>query len=398
MMRWDGGMGMLSGVFFINPDTLGVVNDGEFGFMMTPSVFMQHAFDVAQPHQGHTWPNPCVGCVIVQGETVVGTGATQVGGRPHAEDVALGQAGDRAQGATVYVTLEPCAHGCVPKLIQARVGHVVAAIEDPDSRTAGQGLEQLRRAGIPVSLGDGGQRAQEVHRGFFSRLQRQRPVVDVKMGVSLDGRVALADGRSQWITGDASRSHVQILRARYDALLTSCKTIVADRARLTCRLQGFQYPQPVRIVVGNTARFTPDMSFFLDLPFFQEEGPLWLITWHPVPPVVQKHVHKILMMTHGESLAEALIALGKEGLTQIMVEAGPALVTSLFQQTLVDRWHLFYAPVMLGGDARPLLGDLWTTDLQRHRLRILERQPMGEDVYIHAETNGHTTIPHTASA
>lgn len=383
---------MLSGVFFINPDTLRDVNDGDFGFMMPPSVFMRQAFDLAQWHQGQTWPNPCVGCVIVQGDTVVGLGVTQMGGRPHAEDVALTQAGDQAQGATVYVTLEPCAHGCVPKLIQARVGHVVAAIEDPDPRTAGQGMEQLRRAGIQVSLGDGCLQAQEAHRGFFSRLQRQRPIVDVKMGASLDGRVALADGRSQWITGEVSRLHVQVLRSRYDALLTSCKTIVADRARLTCRLQDRQRPQPVRIAVGNAARLAPD------LPFFQEEGLVWLITWQDVPASLQKIFHKIITMKHEDALKEAIICLGNEGLTQVMVEAGPALVTSLFQNNLVDRWHLFYAPVVLGGDARPLVGDLWTADLQQHRLRILETQAMGQDVYIHAEARGHITIPQTTSA
>ena len=360
--------------------------------MMPASPFMMKAFHVADENRGQTWPNPCVGCVIVQGETIVGIGATQKGGRPHAEDIALTQAGAGARGATVYVTLEPCAHKCVFQLIKAGVGSVVAAIEDPDPRTAGQGLEHLRRAGIRVVLGDGGAEALEMHRGFLSRLHRQRPVVDVKMGMSLDGRVALADGRSQWITGEVARSHVHGLRSQYDAVLTSCKTIVEDRARLTCRLAGREDHQPLRIIIGNAARLTPD------LPVFQDGGPVWLMSRQSVPNSLERLFQNIISIKPEENLKKSFLNLGKEGLTQVMVEAGPALITSLFQEDLVDRWHLFYAPVFLGGDARPLLQDLFTADLQQHRLRILDTQTMGEDLYIHAETKGHTTIPHTTSA
>ncbi len=360
--------------------------------MMPPSAFMRKAFDVAEENRGQTWPNPCVGCVIVQGETIVGIGATQKGGRPHAEDMALTQAGTKAQGATVYVTLEPCAHKCVFQLIKAGVGSVVAATEDPDPRTAGQGLERLRRAGIRVTLGDGGAEGLEVHRGFFSRLHRQRPVVDVKMGMSLDGRVALADGRSQWITGEVSRSHVQVLRSRYDALLTSCKTIVADRARLTCRLAGREDHQPLRIIIGNAARLTPD------LPVFKDGGPVWLISWHDVPNSLKKNFQNIFIMKHEDTFKKVFLNLGKEGLTQVMVESGPQVITSLFQEDLVDRWHLFYAPVLLGGDAKPMLQDLLTTELQQNRLRILETQNMGDDFYIHADNKGHKITAHTNNA
>ncbi|MFM7630650.1 MAG: bifunctional diaminohydroxyphosphoribosylaminopyrimidine deaminase/5-amino-6-(5-phosphoribosylamino)uracil reductase RibD, partial [Alphaproteobacteria bacterium] len=311
--------------------------------MIPPSAFMRKALEHAEGNKGQTWPNPCVGCVIVQGETIVGVGVTQRGGRPHAEDMALAQAGETAKGATVYVTLEPCAHNCTPKLIQAGVGCVVAALEDPDSRTAGQGLEALRRAGIRVKLGEGEAEAREAHRGFFSRLQRQRPVVDVKMGMSLDGRVALADGRSQWITGDVSRHHVQTLRSRYDALLTSCKTIAVDRARLTCRIAGREGHQPLRIVVGNAGRLTRD------LPFFQEGGPIWLISSHNVPSSLEKFFDKIMHINSEEDIKKSFLNLGEAGINQVMVESGPALVTSLFRENLVDRWHLFYAPVFLGG-------------------------------------------------
>ena len=360
--------------------------------MMPPSDFMRKAFDAAEDNRGQTWPNPCVGCVIVQGQNIVGIGATQRGGRPHAEDIALTQAGVAAQGATVYVTLEPCAHKCVLQLIQAGVGCVVAATEDPDPRTSGQGLENLGRAGIRVVVGDGRAEAIETHRGFFSRLYRQRPVLDVKMGVSLDGRVALADGRSQWITGEASRSHVQILRSRYDALLTSCKTVVEDRARLTCRLSRREAQQPLRILVGNAARLTPD------LPFFQEGGPVWLISCDDVPFSLKRYFQNIVTIKNEDKFKKAFLILGKEGLTQVMVEAGPRLITALFQEDLVDRWHLFYAPVLLGGDAKPVLQDLLTTELQQNRLRILETQKMGDDFYIHAENKGHKIMPHTNNA
>ncbi len=359
---------------------------------MSCSPFMAIALNLAQENRGQTWPNPGVGCIIIQENHIVGAGITERGGRPHAEGVALQQAGPKAQGATVYVTLEPCAHGCTPKLIQAGVAHVVAAVQDPDSRTAGQGLAMLRQAGIQVTLGDGMAEATEAHRGFFSRIQHHRPVLDVKMGLSLDGRVALADGRSQWITGEASRAHVQNLRSQYDAILTSCKTVRVDGARLTCRLPGRENKQPVRILVGQADRLTPD------LPIFQGGGPLWLMTWHGVPSSVAGLFDRIIPMKDQDTLNHGLLGLGAQGINQVMVEAGAGLVTSLFREHLVDRWHLFYAPVFLGGDARPLLGDLLTEQLQQHRLGILSHQKIGEDIYIHAETLGHSTITQTTKA
>ena len=200
---------------------------------------MALALSLGQRGQGCVWPNPAVGCVIVQGARIVGRGWTQPGGRPHAETMALAQAGDLAKRATVFVTLEPCAHHgatppCAEALIAAGIARCVVAISDPDPRVSGKGIAKLQAAGIEVSAGCQAQEALLAHRGFFSRLQNGRPWVTLKLATSLDGRIATASGESQWITGAEARRDVHGLRACHDAVLVGGGTARADNPASPC--------------------------------------------------------------------------------------------------------------------------------------------------------------------
>lgn len=216
---------------------------------------MGAALALAERGRGRTAPNPNVGCVIVQNGRVAGRGWTQLGGRPHAEAMALTQAGGAARGATAYVTLEPCAHvsprgpACADLLIDAGIGRVVAALEDPDPRTAGQGLARLRAAGIAVECGVRPEDARAVMAGFLTRQARSRPFVTLKLATSADGRIATPPGQSQWITGAAARAHGHLERARHDAILVGRGTLEADAPRLDVRLPGLERRTPRRLLL-----------------------------------------------------------------------------------------------------------------------------------------------------
>ncbi|MBM3580896.1 MAG: bifunctional diaminohydroxyphosphoribosylaminopyrimidine deaminase/5-amino-6-(5-phosphoribosylamino)uracil reductase RibD, partial [Alphaproteobacteria bacterium] len=227
---------------------------------------MRSALALARRGLGNVWPNPAVGCVLVReadsGEQaggragrVVGRGWTQPGGRPHAETEAIRRAGADTKGTTAYVTLEPCAHHgvtppCVDALIAARVARVVAAIDDPDSRTAGRGLARLKESGIEVARGVGAAEAAEINAGFFLRVREGRPLVTLKLASTLDGRIAAANGESRWVTGTEARARAHRLRAEFDAVMIGSGAARVDDPELTCRLPGFAGRQPVRIVMN----------------------------------------------------------------------------------------------------------------------------------------------------
>ena len=236
---------------------------------------MALALSLGQRGQGCVWPNPAVGCVIVQGSRIVGRGWTQPGGRPHAEAMALQQAGALAQRATAFVTLEPCAHHgatppCADALIAAGIARCVVAIADPDPRVSGKGISKLQEARIEVSVGCQEQKALVAHRGFFNRLQNGRPRVTLKLATTFDGRIATASGESQWITGFEARRDVHGLRACHDAVMVGGGTARADNPNLTVRGLNLDR-QPVRVVVSRHLDF--------DAPALQasrDVAPLWL--------------------------------------------------------------------------------------------------------------------------
>ena len=219
---------------------------------------MRHALALGQRGWGNTWPNPAVGCVIVHGSRIIGRGWTQPGGRPHAEPMALAQAGAKARGATAYVTLEPCAHHgqtppCADALIAAGIARVVSATTDPDPRVSGRGHAALRQAGISVTEAVAETEAHRANAGFFLRMQSNRPHVTLKLATTLDGRIAMADGTSRWITGPQARRMVHMLRLQRDAVMVGIGTALADDPDLTVREMG-AVRQPVRVVVDRALR------------------------------------------------------------------------------------------------------------------------------------------------
>ncbi len=297
---------------------------------------MALALSLGQRGQGCVWPNPAVGCVIVKGTRIVGRGWTQPGGRPHAEAMALEQAGVLAQQATAFVTLEPCAHHgatppCAEALIAAGIARCVVAITDPDPRVSGKGITKLQEAGIEVSAGCQAKEALVAHRGFFSRLQNGRPRVTLKLATSFDGRIATVSGESQWITGADARRDVHGLRACHDAVLVGGGTARADNPSLNVRGLGL-VRQPIRIVASRHLDFdAPDLQASRDV------APLWLCHGPQarVSGVWQSQCDALLQVPLAPDgqldLAVLMQALAKKGLTSVLCEGGGQLAASLLR-------------------------------------------------------------------
>lgn len=328
---------------------------------------MARALRLARQGLYSTHPNPRVGCVIVVDGQVVGEGWHVRAGEPHAEVHALRQAGERARGATAYVTLEPCSHfgrtpPCAEALVEAGVGRVVAAMQDPNPQVAGRGLERLRSAGIEVSSGVLEAEARALNAGFVKRMEQGLPLVRVKLAMSLDGRTAMASGESQWITGPAARAEVQRLRARSSVVLTGAETVLADNARLTVRGEelGLDAEQaalalarpPLRVLVDGRRRVP------LAAPFYQA-GPAVLATCSSGDDEVwQAAGHGVLTVPGAAQQVdlEALLRqLAGQGANEVLVEAGPRLAGAFARLGLVDEYRIFMAPRLLGSSARPLL-------------------------------------------
>jgi diaminohydroxyphosphoribosylaminopyrimidine deaminase/5-amino-6-(5-phosphoribosylamino)uracil reductase len=343
---------------------------------------MAAALSLAARNLGQTWPNPAVGCVIVDaGGRVVGRGCTQRGGRPHAETEALKMAGAAAKGGTAYVTLEPCSHHgrtppCAEALIAAGIARCVAAIEDPDPRVSGNGLATLRAAGVAVETGMLAEQAAELNVGFLTRIAAQRPFVALKLATSLDGRIATRSGQSRWITGDAARAFGHRLRATYDAIAVGSGTVLADDPELTCRLNGLQDRSPVRLVFDRRGRIPAGAKVMTSPP------PTWIIGR---PGGSGNNITQYIETERNDDpsteLAEALGKLGAAGLTRILVEGGAILATAFLKAGLVDRLHWFRAPLVIGGDGLPGIAPLSVDRLAESvGLRCLSRRPLGNDV------------------
>ena len=318
---------------------------------------MQHALSLAERGSHSTWPNPRVGCVIAPGSCVVGEGWHRRAGGPHAEVFALRQAGALSKGATAYVTLEPCSHigrtgACHQALIESGVSKVIVALEDPFKQVNGQGIAALKAAGIEVRVGLMREAASELNRGFLSSIERQRPWVQLKMGMSLDGRTALGNGRSQWITGPKSRADVQQWRARSAAIITGSGTVLGDDPLLTVRqLSSPEAVAPLRVVLDSAARVPACAQVF------NGNAPSLRVVHHDTPlPVTQP---PDVLRLHGDSegldLHELLSQLSQRGLHDVMVEAGPRLAGAFLNAGLVDEVLLYMAPKLLGNLARPLV-------------------------------------------
>jgi diaminohydroxyphosphoribosylaminopyrimidine deaminase/5-amino-6-(5-phosphoribosylamino)uracil reductase len=337
---------------------------------------MAAALSLAARNLGQTWPNPAVGCVIVDtAGHVVGRGFTQRGGRPHSETEALKMAGDRAKGATAYVTLEPCSHHgqtppCAEALVAAGITRCVAAIEDPDPRVSGRGLAKLRDAGIAVETGVRADRARDLNAGFLTRITKGRPLVALKLATSLDGRIATRVGESRWITGKQARAFGHRLRATHDAIAVGSGTVLADDPELTCRIPGLEQRSPVRLVFDRRGR-TPATAKVLS-----RTPPTWVIGENPAKNAVQ-----FIEIAQNAELADALAKLGEAGLTRILVEGGATLATAFLKAGLVDRLYWFRAPIMIGSDGLPGIAPMDVDRLaQGVGLRCTGRRALGNDV------------------
>jgi diaminohydroxyphosphoribosylaminopyrimidine deaminase / 5-amino-6-(5-phosphoribosylamino)uracil reductase len=353
-------------------------------------VHMQSALALARRGLGTVWPNPAVGCVLVQGDEVVGRGWTQPGGRPHGETEALRRAGARARGATAYVSLEPCDHWgktppCSEALIAAGVARVVLPIEDPDPRVAGNGIARLRAAGVKVETGLCADAAAELNAGFLSRLAKGRPLVTLKLAATLDGRIATGGGESRWITGEPARARAHLLRATHDAVMVGVNTVIEDDPLLTCRLNGLAERSPVRIVVDGRLR----VPLTAQLVAAARAVPTWFIVRADVDAIRRATfadcgVEVIEAPTNaaGElDLAAALAELGRRGLTRLLAEGGGRLAAALLAKDLVDRLAWFHAPSIIGGDGIPAVAPFGVAALaQARRFERLALEEVGEDV------------------
>ncbi|MCZ7834644.1 MULTISPECIES: bifunctional diaminohydroxyphosphoribosylaminopyrimidine deaminase/5-amino-6-(5-phosphoribosylamino)uracil reductase RibD [Atlantibacter] len=333
---------------------------------MQDEIFMARALKLAQRGRFTTSPNPNVGCVIVRDGEVVGEGFHYRAGEPHAEVHALRMAGEKARGATAYVTLEPCSHHgrtppCCEALIAAGVSRVVAAMQDPNPQVAGRGLYRLKQEGIEVSHGLMMNEAEALNKGFLKRMRTGFPFVQLKLGASLDGRTAMASGESQWITSAESRRDVQRFRAQSSAILTSSATVLADNPSLTVRWNELDadtqalYPEdqlrmPTRIVIDSQNRVTPEHKII------HQPGETWLARTRPDDAQWPQGVTQLPVPEHNGhlDLVVLMMQLGKRQVNTIWVEAGAELSGALLQAGVVDEIVLYIAPKLLGSDARGL--------------------------------------------
>lgn len=346
--------------------------------------FMARALALAERGQYITSPNPSIGCVIVRDGRVIGEGFTQPPGGPHAEIQALRDAaarGEPVQGATVYVTLEPCSHfgrtpPCADALIAAGVGRVVSAMVDPNPQVDGTGNDRLRAAGIEVTSGVCAAEAEAQIAGFVTRHRHGRPWVRVKLAMSLDGRTAMASGESKWITGPAARADVQHWRARACAIVTGAGTVLADDPELNVReLAGVEppYRQPLRVVLDRRGRVPPGARVFRDGRVLWIAGPVN----HAALPA---NVEWIDGRQHAATVPGLLAELARRECNEVLVEAGATLAGSFLAAGLCDELIVYVAPKLLGDRARPLL----TLDIERMRdavgLQLADVERFGDDV------------------
>ena len=351
--------------------------------------WMRLALSLAQRGLGRVWPNPAVGCVIVKDGKLLGRGWTQSGGRPHAETEALAQAGD-AKGATAYVTLEPCAHHgetppCASALVKAGIARVVSALDDPDSRVAGQGYKILRDAGVEVTEDVLVDAAADLNQGFLLNRTIGRPMFTLKMASSIDGRIATASGESRWITGPDARRHVHLMRAKHDAVLIGAGTARADDPLLDVRDMGLSNDNPVRIILDGGL----SLSLTSRLAQTAKDVPLWIChragldkarrkTWEEIGATLIEVAHSD---TGERDLADMAIQLGERGLTRVLCEGGGHLASSMIAAELVDTLVTFTAGLAIGSEGGAVFGPLQIDALaDAPQFDLVQSRTVGHDI------------------
>jgi diaminohydroxyphosphoribosylaminopyrimidine deaminase / 5-amino-6-(5-phosphoribosylamino)uracil reductase len=354
---------------------------------------MRRALDLASRGLGLAAPNPMVGAVVVAGEEIVGEGWHEGPGTAHAEVMALAAAGERARGATLYVTLEPCSHvgrtgPCAPAVVEAGVARVVAATQDPNPDVDGRGFGILRAAGVDVDEGVLGEEARDLIAGFAKHVTTGRPFVVLKVAASLDGKMAARDGSSRWITGDEARKDAHRLRAASGAVVVGAGTAIADRPQLTVRLDGYRGRQPLRVLVDSSGR-TP-----ADGPLFEGGSPTWVVTTGTadragVDAWRERGVQVRELDGERVPLRSLMADLGENGIQSVLIEGGSTLAWSAIEEGVVDRLVLYLAPKLIGGTGAPsVLGGAGIgsiTDAVPLTIRSVER--LGDDVKVVADVH-----------
>ena len=358
--------------------------------------WMAQALALAERGRGRVEPNPMVGCVIVKAGKLVGKGYHQRFGGPHAEPNALADAGAKAKGATVHVTLEPCAHygktpPCVDALIAAQVAKVVLAVRDPFPETNGKGVRKLRRAGIEVLEGVMKEEAAALNAAFFKWVQTGRPLVTLKWAMSLDGKIATRTGDSKWITGEAARRYAHQLRSWNQAILVGVGTVLQDDPLLTCRIPGGR--DPIRVVVDSKLRTPLDSQLVTST----SEAPVIIVTLRSAPKARRLKLERagvevvnVRSKNKRVDLAALLDALGKRGISTLLVEGGSQVHGGFADAGLADRVAAFVAPKLIGGaDAKPAVGGsgpkLMADSLP---LESISWRPLGDDLLLEAVVRG----------
>lgn len=333
--------------------------------------FMQLAIDLAKKGQFTTRPNPCVGCVIVKDGQIIGKGYHYQAGQPHAEVFALQEAkaniGNDLSGATAYVTLEPCSHHgrtppCADALIKANISRVVVAVTDPNPKVAGGGIAKLQNAGIHVTTNVCHDKAYDLNQGFFKTMSGKLPYVRLKIACSLDGRMAMANGQSKWITGELARQDVQQLRALSGAIITGSQTILDDVPNLNVRSKNFanlaDIPQPLLVILDRRKR----LSLQDDCVTLQQNRPLWLCQ-------------------DDKNLSEILTILRDDyQIHDVLVESGATLATAFLQANLVDELIVYQAPCLLGKTAKPMFNASFDYIHEQLRFNLVSRETIGDDL------------------
>jgi diaminohydroxyphosphoribosylaminopyrimidine deaminase/5-amino-6-(5-phosphoribosylamino)uracil reductase len=364
--------------------------DAEFDRRM-----MAAALRLGRRTLGQTHPNPAVGCIVVRSEgdnrIVVGRGSTAPGGRPHAERIALAEAGAAARGATAYVTLEPCAHEskagpCANALVEASVARVVTAMADPDPRTSGAGHEILAAAGVAVTTGVLAEEAARAHSGHITRITKGRPHVTLKLAVSADGMIGRREGERMLVSGKPAFEAVQIMRTAYDAMMVGIGTVLVDDPRLTVRLPGLARRTPARVVLDAFARMPPTAKLLQTI----DEAPLRVFVASDAP-----HERIAALMAAGAEaipvaasggrldLAAVLQQLAIDGFTRLLAEGGAEVASSLISADLVDEVIIIRAPVIVGADGVRALGGMALSAIERSpRYRQIDVALVGEDVML----------------
>ena len=364
--------------------------------MSRDEAFMRRALDLAVRAHGRTSPNPLVGAVLVRGDRVMGEGYHRRAGGPHAEVAALRAAAAPVRGATMYVNLEPCTHHgrtppCADALIEAGVGRVVVGMTDPDPRVRGRGIRRLRRAGVAVTTGVLRDACRRVNEAFVVRVRTGRPFVTLKLAAALDGRIATAGGDARWISSAASRRRVHVLRNQVDAVLVGAQTVTADDPRLTCRIRGGR--DPLRVVLDGRLGISPSARVYrLAAP------PGTLIATSRTAARARGAAYEragveVLAFPGRRgriALRAVLETLAGRGVNHVLIEGGGQTAAAALREHVVDKVLFFYAPLLLGGDGRPMLGALAVGRVADGRkLHTMQLERIGRDVLVSGYLQAH---------